>query len=130
MMARKNRNVRRSNDKGRLVRRQRGQSPVKAHKQVPRTNVEEMVLPDGQCTFMNPRRPKARFATKDKAAAALRQAQVQRARSGSHHVEKRFYRCPEGGCGGYHLTSREAFDENLRKTRLEVQQKKQEGTTP
>lgn len=84
---------------------------------LPRPSVEEMVLPDGQCTFMTPRKPKARFATEEKAAKALRQAQRLRAAQGSVHVEKRFYACPEGGCGGFHLTSREQFDEDLRKFR-------------
>lgn len=118
-MGRKNSNVRRSNDKGRLARRQRGELHLpKPHHQQPRLRLEELVLPDGQCRFMNPRRPKARFDTKAKAEKALVQAQQQRARSGSLHVEKRVYPCPEGGCGGWHLTSREAFDENIRKTRM------------
>lgn len=117
-MGRKNSNVRRSNDKGRLARRQRGELHIHPSKQMPRIHLEDLVLPDGQCRFMNPRRPKARFATKAKAEKALIQAQQQRARTGSLHVEKRAYPCPEGGCGGWHLTSRESFDENLRKTRM------------
>ena len=76
----------------------------------PRVKVEDLILPDGQCTFQG-RRPKARFGTKEKADRALAQAQKQRARVGSGHVEKRVYKCPEGGCGGYHLTSREVYEE-------------------
>lgn len=128
-MGRKNNKVRRSNDRGRLQRRQRGESPFREQKhQIPRVQIEDLVLPDGQCRFQSGRRPKARFATKEKAQKALEQAQRQRERSGSHHVEKRFYPCPEGGCGGYHLTSREAFDEELwRQRRKLAEQKKTES---
>ena len=117
-MSRKNNNVRRRNAKGRLDRRERG-SGRRPVPQQPRVRVEEMILPDGQCMFQSPRRPKARFDTEQKAAAALRQAQRQRARTGSGHVEKRYYRCPQGGCGGFHLTSRDAFDDDIRKFRRE-----------
>lgn len=47
--------------------------------------------------------------TEADANKALAQAQADRARRGSQHVEKRAYACPPGGCGGYHLTSRETF---------------------
>jgi hypothetical protein len=77
---------------------------------IPRVRLDDLVLPDGQCRFQT-RKPKARFDTKDKAEKALVQAQKQRERTGSTHVEKRVYKCPEGGCGGWHLTSREQFDE-------------------
>lgn len=117
-MPRSNNNVRRKNAKGRLSRREKGASrpPVR---QQPRVRVEEMVLPDGQCTFQSANRPKARFDSKEKAEVALRQAQRQRARTGSGHVEKRTYRCPEGGCGGWHLTSRDAWDEKVYRQRRE-----------
>lgn len=121
-MGRKNNAVRRKNVKGRLDRRDRGLPPLKPMPQQPRVNVEDLVLPDGQCRFQTKRKPKARFATKEKAEKALVQAQHQRARVGSTHVEKRFYKCPEGGCGGYHLTSREAFDEGLRERRFKMRQ--------
>jgi hypothetical protein len=114
-MGRKNDNVRRKNVKGRMDRRERGASPFQPVKQQPRVPLEELVLPDGMCMFQTKRRPKARFATEEKAQKALRQAQQQRARTGSAHVEKRYYQCPEGGCGGFHLTSREAYDEGQRK---------------
>lgn len=113
-MGRKNSNVRRKNVKGRLDRRERGLPPIKPMTQQPRVSVEDLVLPDGQCRFQTKRKPKARFATAEKAQRALIQAQQQRARTGSPHVEKRYYKCPEGGCGGYHLTSREAYDEGQR----------------
>jgi hypothetical protein len=79
-------------------------------KELPRVKIEDLVLPDGQCKHFT-KRPKARFATKDKAEKALHQAQQQRARIGSGHVEKRTYKCPDGGCSGWHLTSRETFDQ-------------------
>lgn len=110
-MPRKNNSARRRNQGGFRNRRQKGQPRVPDPK-IPRVKVEDLVLPDGQCNFPNPRKKKAFFATAEKAARALRQAQHQRARTGSRHVEKRFYKCPEGGCGGYHLTSRETFDES------------------
>jgi hypothetical protein len=117
-MGRKNDRVRRANDKGRLNRRRNDLEPKRVmHRELPRIRVEELVMPDGQCRFQSPRKPKARFATEEKAAKALVQAQHQRARVGSPHVEKRYYACPEGGCGGFHLTSRETFDEDLWKRR-------------
>lgn len=117
-MGRKNDRVRRSNDRGRLARRQRGERPIKVTgpTSVPDADLSKIVLPDGQCTVFSIR-PKARFATREKAAAALAQAQKVRARQGSLHVEKRFYPCPEGGCGGFHLTSREQYDESIREFR-------------
>lgn len=115
-MSRKNNNVRSKNAKGRLNRRDHGSNRAPIRQQ-PRVRSEDMILPDGQCTFQSNNRPKARFADKMKAEAALRQAQRQRARTGSGHVEKRTYKCPEGGCEGWHLTSREAFDDGVRKFR-------------
>ena len=114
-MGRKNSAVGRKNR--RLDRRQKGQGRSLAQPTVSRIKVEDLVMPDGQCRFQTPRRPKARFATKAKADRALAQAQHVRARQGSTHVEKRVYKCPEGGCGGWHLTSREAFDEKVWKQR-------------
>lgn len=110
-MGRKNRNASRV----RLARRVKGESrPPKIV--VARVQVEDLVLPDGQCRFQG-KRPKARFATAAKAKKALEQAKRQRAATGSGHVEKRYYACPEGGCGGYHLTSRETYDEEAWKRR-------------
>lgn len=120
-MGRKNNNVRRKNTKGRMDRREQGPT-LRPVKQQPRVPIEDLVLPDGQCRFQTKRKPKARFATAEKAQKALIQAQQQRARIGSAHVEKRFYACPEGGCGGFHLTSREAFDEGLRERRFKMRQ--------
>lgn len=113
-MGRKNSKVRRANDRGRLQRGAREKSilapPVVG---IPRVKVEDMVLPDSYCSFQGKR--KASFSTKDKAAVALKQARQQRARTGAteERTEKRFYPCPEGGCGGYHLTARSEFDEKL-----------------
>lgn len=120
-MGRKNSNVRRKNIKGRLDRRDQGKA-IRAVKQQPRVQLEDLVLPDGLCSFQTKRKPKARFATEEKAQKALIQAQQQRARVGSTHVEKRYYPCPEGGCGGYHLSSREEYDEDLRKRLYKMRQ--------
>jgi len=119
-MGRKNVAARRRNN--RMNRRQKGDPrPVKKVEQ-PRIPLEDIVLPDGQCFFPKRRKPKARFATRAKADKALAQAQHQRARTGSAHVEKRVYTCPEGGCGGFHLTSREEFDENAWKRKSKTPQ--------
>lgn len=109
-MARKNGKVRRANDRGRLARRTRGETRAPKNSQQPRIQIETMVIPDGKCFFRN-RKGKVKFNTEAKAKAALRQAQLERSRIGSRHVENRYYECPQGGCGGYHLTSREAYDE-------------------
>lgn len=112
-MGRKNNAARQRNAKGRLNRREKGAArrPSEHAKVPPRIPVNELVMPDGRCT-RNPRRPKDIFRTEEKAQRALEQAQRTRARMGSGHVEKRYYECEvaEGGCGGYHLTSREAYD--------------------
>lgn len=56
---------------------------------------------------------KLRYPTEEEAAKALVLAKKKRDRAGQAHVEKRFYGGPKDpctrGCGGYHLTSREAF---------------------
>lgn len=73
---------------------------------VQRVALADLVIHDGQCSFQRgPRRPKARFASKGAASKALSQALTR----GSG--EKRYYACPEGGCGGYHLTSREEYNQ-------------------
>lgn len=115
-MGRKNKNVRRSKDRKRYARRATEQGLGPPVSSGPRERLERLVMPDGQCTSFG-RRPKARFATEAKAAEALRQAQKKRANVASGHVEKRYYPCPEGGCGGYHLTSRETFDETTWQSR-------------
>lgn len=121
-MPRRNDRVRSKNIKGRNPRRQRGEAPLPKPK-TPTTRIalEDIVMPDGQC-HLNKRKPKAMFATKEKAERALRQAQAKRAYTGSGHVEKRVYRCPPEGCGGWHLSSREQFDEHIRKVRFETYQ--------
>lgn len=116
-MPRRNDRARQRNIKGRLNRRQKGEPRLQTAHEIPRIPLEDLVLPDGQCFFPNRNRPKAMFATRQKAQKALDQAKLQRTRSGSAHVEKRYYACPEGGCGGYHLTSREEYDEGAWKRR-------------
>jgi hypothetical protein len=110
-VARSNQAARQRNARGRLNRREKGQPRLERDHRIARVDASDLVIPDGSC-LRNPRRPKAKFNTREKAAAALRQAQQQRARLGSGHVERRFYLCEEseGGCGAYHLTSRESYE--------------------
>ena len=108
-MGRKNRNVGRSKDRGRRARMAARERGIHTRPDI-KVNVETMVTPDGRCFFRN-RFGKDIFMTKEKAERALRQVQKQRRRSGTGHVEKRYYPCPPGGCGGYHLTSRETYEE-------------------
>lgn len=69
--------------------------------------LDALVIPRGRC----PRSGKLRFAEKD-APKALEQARIKRIRSGSAHMEERYYECDgPGGCGDYHLTSRTAYEE-------------------
>lgn len=103
-MGRKNNNVRRSKSR---YPQERGAAGRKPNRPTRRPSLDELVMPDGMCTA-NPRKPKARFATQEKASLALDQAQRLRESRGSLHVEKRFYLCPD--CAGYHLTSRESYD--------------------
>lgn len=72
-----------------------------------RVPIEEMVVPVGKCYFRS-RYGKLRF-TKDEVAKALRQAKHNREVSGNTYSEERYYECPPGGCGAYHLTSRTAY---------------------
>lgn len=123
-MGRKNNAVRRSNSAGRR-RREKGEAPLPQVRHIARVDITDLVLPDGQCKFQSPRKPKARFATPEKAAKALKQAQENRARMGTGHVEKRYYPCPEGGCGGYHLSSREEFDMEIWRQRRALHEKKE-----
>ena len=112
-MGRSNKAARQRNARGRLNRRVKGEGrPWTPPTNVaPRVELKDLVMPDGRCT-RNPRRPKDIFYTPEKAQKALEQAQRTRIRMGSGHMEKRFYLCEEseGGCGGHHLTSREAYD--------------------
>lgn len=89
--------------------------------------LEDMVMPDGICSFVAKRKPKVRFSTEEKALQALSQAQRKRAATGSTHVEKSIFPCPEGGCGGWHLSSREEFDRELWQGRRELFAAKREA---
>lgn len=112
-MARKNKNVGRSNDRGRRARNAAKERGISGNMAFARPDVETMITPDGRC-FLQSRRGKDIFLTEEKAERALKQAQAMRRRSGTGHMEKRYYPCPEGGCGGYHLTSRETYEERGR----------------
>lgn len=84
-----------------------GLPPTKRNRKLLRTPIEEMVVPVGKCYFRS-RHGKLRF-TEAEVDKALKQAQRNRAASGSTHAEERYYPCPEGGCGDYHLTSRTTY---------------------
>lgn len=116
-MGRRNRNV-----KPRKVKREYRSEVRHPDFGIPRTAIERQVVPDGRCPG---RRSKVRFATKEKAETALRQAQTNRARIGSPWTEKRVYKCPMPQCGGWHLSSREAFDEG-QATRLHRQRNQED----
>lgn len=105
-MARKNSKVGRSNDRGRIARNKNEQVGSVRRLEYQSVPVEKMVTVDGQCFFNGPRRPKARFGTKEKAELALSQAKHHRARMLMANSEERVYECPRGGCGGWHLARR------------------------
>lgn len=102
-MPRKNRNRRSPQAR----RRQDGTHGVRSSHQAP--PVETLVVPNGRC-FRNSRKGKLRF-TKDVVEKALRQAQASRKARGTTYAENRYYEClvAEGGCGDFHLTSRETY---------------------
>ena len=81
----------------------------RTHAGPPRPPIEDIVVPRGRC-FRNSRKGKLRFSEAD-APKALKQAQANRARTGSAHCEERYYECKisEGGCGDFHLTSRQEY---------------------
>lgn len=72
-----------------------------------KTPIEEMVVPVGRCYFRS-RYGKLRF-TEAEAEKALKQAKRNREVDGKAYAEARYYPCPEGGCGDYHLTSRVSY---------------------
>lgn len=115
-MGRKNRNASRRNIKGRLDRRE---APQVKRRTGPayRPPLEKIVMPDGQCHFPNRRKPKVTFLTEEKAAKALAQAQAKRRSLGDTRYERRYYRCEpieKGGCGGFHLSARETWQESTK----------------
>lgn len=102
-MSRKNRNTRHPQAR----RRAEGIPASAGNRKLTRVPIEEMVVPVGKCYFRS-RYGKLRF-TRDEVAKALKQAQRNRAVNGSTHAEERYYQCPEGGCGDFHLTSRTEY---------------------
>lgn len=72
-------------------------------------NLDSMIIPDGKCTLH--RRQKDRYDTKAKAKEAMAQINHQRKNFPDSRKIKRVYLCPAETCGGWHLTSREAYDE-------------------
>lgn len=82
---------------------------TKGQPRPPAPPIEKLVVPKGRCYFRS-RHGKLVF-NREEAETALRQAQASRARRGTGHKESRIYECPEGGCGGWHLTSRTQYQE-------------------
>jgi hypothetical protein len=76
----------------------------------PPVPIESLIVPRGKC-YRNSRKGKLRFS-KDEAPEALRQAKAKRQRAGSAYCEERAYECKtsEGGCGDWHLTSRQEYN--------------------
>ena len=113
-MGRSNKAARRRNAPHALRRGQKGEPRIapRTNHSIARVPAEDLIIPDGHC-HKNPKRPLVKFNTEEKARAALEQAQIMRARMRSGRVEKRFFKCEVayGGCGGYHLTSRDEFNE-------------------
>lgn len=72
--------------------------------------VERLIVPTGKCFFRS-RRGKLIFPDEAAARKALQQAKAARQRAGSPYAERRVYACPTGGCDGWHLTSRETYQE-------------------
>jgi len=87
-------------------RQQGGLPPLKRNPKL-RVPIEEIVVPKGRCYFRS-RYGKLRF-TEAEIEKALRQAQQSRAAKGEVGGEERYYPCPDGGCGDYHLTSRKTY---------------------
>lgn len=91
-------------------RRRADQPPVPKNKpHMAPIPIEKIVVPKGRCTFRS-RHGKLRFSAED-VQRALKQAQHNRKVKGSTHAEARYYQCPPGGCGDFHLTSREAYQD-------------------
>ena len=82
----------------------------RATEAAPESDLSKLVLPTGKCYFRS-RHGKLIFKTAQQAQSALNQAASKRRYQANGHVEKRFYPCPEGGCGGFHLTSRDEYEE-------------------
>jgi len=93
-MGRKNRAAKRRPQVRKL---KAGEPRTKPRRVPPPVPLEKMVLPVGRCGR------KVRFATEQQAAAALKQAQQNRAHKGQSRAEKRFYF--HQTCQGYHLTA-------------------------
>lgn len=102
-MARKNRNTRHRQ----APRRADGLPATKPGRRTPRVPIEQMVVPVGKCYFRS-RHGKLRF-TEAEIEKVLRQVRLDRESKGIAHAEQRYYPCPEGGCGDFHLTSRTEY---------------------
>lgn len=100
---------RKNTHKGRTRQARRYPDGTIAGRSAPRQPIEKIIVPDGKCYFRS-RHGKLSF-TQEKAEAALKRAQENRARQHNGHVESRIYECPEGGCGKWHLTSRSEYTE-------------------
>lgn len=101
-MGRKNQAVARKNR--RLDRRIPGQPRLSTPVSPRRPALEDLVIPQGKCH--QSRKGKYIF-TETEAQRALEQARL--ARREGQRTEERYYACPTGGCGGFHLTSRAEY---------------------
>jgi len=88
-------------------RREAGIPAPKRNHKLARVPIEEMVVPVGKCYFRS-RHGKLRF-TAGEVDKALAQAKRNREVNGNAYSEERYYECPPGGCGDFHLTSRTTY---------------------
>lgn len=96
---------RKNNRSGRRPQARRRPDGLAPRRGTPPPPIDRVVIPAGRCFHKN-RKGKLIFVTEEKAYEALRQAKAAKIRQGSGHVPQRVYPCPEGGCGGFHLSSR------------------------
>lgn len=97
----------------RQARRVPAGQPIPRGIRQPAVPIEKMTIPRGRCWHRS-RKGKLIFKDEGEAKRALKQAQEKRKHQANGHVEVRYYQCAkktEGGCGGWHLTSREEFHE-------------------
>lgn len=102
--------ARKNHRSGRRPQARRRADGTTSGRRPPPLPIEQMIVPKGKC-FFRARHGKVIFRTEEEAQKALAQAQANRARKGTGHAESRYYSCPEGGCGGFHLTSRTTYED-------------------
>lgn len=88
--------------------------------------LQNLVVPDGKCPL---RRGKDRYETREKAQAAMRRINQSLALASDSRKIKRVYQCPEETCLGWHLTSREEYDEETARRLYEMRNPTPEENT-